>query len=323
MALFYSIEDDLYQQAMRYWGWNDRSKLTFPANRASTQFPDCDWEMDLAYDGDVRTFAYARVPFSSLINDATARWATVTIDRALSGQEVIDAIRNQIGVPVDITDFDNPTLPYVAGGVQLMASATSRAFTGALKFTVRVLPTQLTELPANQYQYNFRNQLWYAHYDYEDTISGYTWTAKFNPGLLTYGLDYTSQADVLKTLVPHAPPFSASWQISASVSDALMYALKAVDGLPWQSSASHPEYDYNLYSAWVLYNGPVSGVDPTLTNTMGDVYIYPPARLRALAKAQGVPNPEYDNVLMVQLNSPYYGRAGYEFMLMIHYNNWS
>lgn len=323
MALFFSVEDDLYQQAMRYWGWNDRSKLSFPANRPSTQFADCDWEMDLEYNGDTRTLAYARVPFSKLINEASAFWATVVIDRELTGQAAIDAIRNQVGVPVDVTDFDNVVIPYQAGALHLSASASSRAFTGVLQLQVRVLPTQLTELPANQYQYNFRNQLWYTSNDYVDTISGYTWTAKFNPGLLTYGLDYTSQADVLKTLVPHAPPYSASWQISASISDALMYALKAVDGLPWQSSASHPEYDYNLYSAWVLYNGPVSGVDPTLTNTMGDVCIYPPARLRTLAKAQGVPNPEYDNVLMVQLNSPYYGRAGYGFMLMIHYNNWS
>ena len=322
MALFFTVEDDLYQQAMRYWGWNDRSKLTFPANRASTQFPDCDWEMDLAYDGDVRTFAYARVPFSSLINDTTALWATVTIDHALSGQEVIDAIRNQIGIPVDITDFDNPTLPYVAGGVQLMASATSRAFTGVLKFTVRTIPKMLTELPGNKYQYNFRNQLWYAYYDYVDTISGQTWTAKFNPGLLTYGLDYTSQADFFKTLPAFAPPWAAgNVMTNTTLLTNLANALKAVDGIVWTTSST--KTDYSLYSSWCIYNGPVAGVDPTLSNVAGDVIIYPVERHRALAKAQGVPNPEYDNVAIILLDNPWHGGFGYPLCLMVHYNNWS
>lgn len=322
MALFYSIEDDLYQQAMRYWGWHDRSKLTFPANRASTQFPDCDWEMDLTYEGDTRTLAYARVPFSSLINDASALWAVVTIDRELSGQAVIDALRAQLGLPVKLSDFNNPIIPYVSGALQLQASAESSAFTGVLKVWIRAVPQSPAVLPNIKYAYNFRNQMWYAHYDYEDTISGYTWTAKFNPGLLTYGLDYTSQADFFKTLPAFAPPWAAgNVMTNATLLTNLANALKAVDGIAWLTTSTRT--DYTLYNTWCMYNGPVAEVDPTVTNAMGDIFIYPVERQRAVAKAQGVPNPEYDNVAIIQMGTPYSGGVGYQFCLMVHYNNWS
>ncbi len=322
MALFYSIEDELYQQASQFWGWVDRTKLTFPASRASSTFPDCDWEMDLNYAGDTRTLAYARVPFTALINNATANWALITIDRPLAGAEVITELRNQLGLPVKLSDFDNPSIPYQSGSYKLTASLNSDAFTGDLNFVIRTIPRRITVLPTKQYAYNFRNQLWYAHYDYEDTISGYTWTARFNAGLMTYGLDYTSQADFLKTLPAFSPPWTAgNIMTNAALLTSLANALKAVDGIGWLTTSART--DYTLYNSWCLYNGPVAGVDPSITNGVGDIFIYPAVRHIALAKAQGVPNPEYDNVAVIQIGTPYSGGVGYQFALMIHYNNWS
>jgi hypothetical protein len=77
MALFYSLEDDLARQAGQYWGWHDRTKLVFGANRPSTLISGCDWEIDLTYNGITRTLCYARVPITNLVSAVNVRYASL------------------------------------------------------------------------------------------------------------------------------------------------------------------------------------------------------------------------------------------------------
>lgn len=90
--------------------------------------------------------------------------------------------------------------------------------------------------------------------------AGYIATPRYNPYLATAYNDYTPSAGALKNI-----PWQSTWT-NASVANAtaIANALKAVDGLPWAVNTSSPTLEYNLYSVYVMYNGPVANAPRTV-----------------------------------------------------------
>lgn len=85
----------------------------------------------------------------------------------------------------------------------------------------------------------------------------------FNAGVITHGVDYSAQ-DVALFAIPQRTNRWAWASPTAAQATALATALKAVDGMPWNTSATSTTVyaDYNLLFCSIIYNGPVEGAQP-------------------------------------------------------------
>lgn len=92
-------------------------------------------------------------------------------------------------------------------------------------------------------------------YDPEySTDNTYKSTSRYNPYVATAYNDYTPQAAALKNI-----PWQSAWTSASNANaQAIANALKAVDGLPWTMNTATPTLEYNLYAAYVRYNGPIA-----------------------------------------------------------------
>jgi len=85
--------------------------------------------------------------------------------------------------------------------------------------------------------------------------TAYNFNNRYSPYIETAYNDYSAQAAVLKTL-----PWQSTWTGATDANaTSLAAALKAVDGRPWVMNSTVPLTEFNLYAAWIRYNGPISG----------------------------------------------------------------
>lgn len=141
---------------------------------------------------------------------------------------------------------------------------------------------------------------------------------KYNPGLLTYGYDYTKYASFLKTI----PAFPRPWNTGndmmvAATLNSLRDAMIAVDGNPWVWTST-TNTAFNLYRAAVVYNGPTKNCGKVVTGGMLTTeYQMDDWMMKSFQPA----NLEYDNVLVFWLKSTWENNEGYGGVVMLHYNN--
>ena len=144
------------------------------------------------------------------------------------------------------------------------------------------------------------------------TVAGATGKERVDAALITFGTDYTVQSAVLATIP--AWDGAVSW-VNMATADAtkLATALKAVDGLPWQSSTAL--VPWNLNYAGVVYNGPsegFSGMQYLQSIQSGDCLP------RNYHRYVDMVDLTYTHVLVVMVNQNY-GADNLSGTLIIHY----
>ena len=134
-----------------------------------------------------------------------------------------------------------------------------------------------------------------------------------NGGLLTYNNDYSSQSGTLAGIPVRAGRVWAD--IATADATALAAALAAVDGIPWVNNTAGTAsvlYDWNLFKASVIYNGPTEAFDPLFdagfTNAIQQYFLN-----------YDLVDTRYTHVLIVHPN-PSYGNKNLRYApLFIHY----
>lgn len=105
---------------------------------------------------------------------------------------------------------------------------------------------------------------------YDNAFKVDPWTKFLNPtrdGLFdgwmaTHNKSYTTVSEILRG-IPSTVTQNKWTNLTIQHATTLANALKSVDGLPWTAASINPTtYDYNLFNACVVYNGPVEGFDP-------------------------------------------------------------
>lgn len=189
----------------------------------------------------------------------------------------------------DLVPFVPPaqqTLPY---RVTLTATPTSPVYFGSADVEFIEGPALLQGLVLSK--------------DLDVDLSAVDGTGRQRAELLSFGIDYTSQATALTQTQIGSLTWSADGDSAHQSVLALAYALSEIDGYPWV--ANKTPSPYTLYGASVLYNGKVSGYESTLLGVTD---------FRS-------PNPRYDRVLVVRFDSDTTTATGpYGSVLFVHYN---
>lgn len=169
---------------------------------------------------------------------------TGAADYSLSGAKVIYNGPNSLNKP------SNANYDYV---LEITLGADCSNFAGTLRFHYNVEVS--IDTVASVQTMSFDADGIGVTYDPANADYGSTYTPRYNPFLATAYNDYSPSSNALSAL-----PWQASaTAITASNAAALATALKAVDDLPWVAVATNAATtDYNLYNAWVRYNGPVA-----------------------------------------------------------------
>lgn len=137
-----------------------------------------------------------------------------------------------------------------------------------------------------------------------------------HPNVCTGQFDYTPIANILRC-VRSLPTYASGGDGPMIINYygnniALIEALRSVDGIPWVISGSN-NVNYNLYYAWIVYNGPAKGAKAAMIRG----YSPDPNELMAAADIR---ESEFDNVMLLRLNYSYNG-GQLPALLPIHYNN--
>lgn len=145
---------------------------------------------------------------------------------------------------------------------------------------------------------------------------------RYNPGLWTYGYDFSKYTSFLKTVPAYPRPWNnANNLMNTTILSSLVSCLVNITGHSgWTYSASS-QIAYNLYRCDVVYNGPTKDCKKTATGTFsygGSTNTYLDDWIMSTFDA---PNLEYDNVLVIWLMSTWENSTGYGAVLMLHYND--
>lgn len=135
--------------------------------------------------------------------------------------------------------------------------------------------------------------------------------------MLTWGNDYSPIATQLQRFIASTPwDPTYAWSHIGRITE-LAYALRSVDGLPWIFSTTVQPVGtkLNLWSSWILYNGPTDQVKAA-THYTGRVPIEQQRMLDCT-------NRDYTHVMMIRPNSAANISADKSIAastLMLHYN---
>lgn len=140
----------------------------------------------------------------------------------------------------------------------------------------------------------------------------------YDPGMLTYDLDYAQFTDELISMAPTANWEWGNTSIGSAAADVnrLVTILTQVDGLPWNNTNAVAK-PYNLYGGGIVYNGPSDEFyNPLLINYGGNIYQGGPGLLSEDMRRARL---DFEYVLAFAVNGKYgFGNANYG-ILFLHY----
>jgi len=259
-------------------------------------------ETTLYYDRSDLQAAFRNAPLSSLL--------AVQVDRATGVHDLLPELSKRLGARLETKDFYNDPVVVSMGvlPVTIRARPESLLWTGALTVLVWRFDS------SSEFVFDYPGKLWAASDALADANNKIT--GKWVPAHYSYSFDYTSAASVLKSIVA-APGSTPAGLLTLANAPTLQAALVAIDGGDWVSRTSLST-GMNLYQSWPLYNGPVSKWFDQFTIYPGFGGDTMPVELRTLNQ---IFSPEYDNVLVIQLNNPTYSTWGWPCYGIFHYNN--
>lgn len=152
--------------------------------------------------------------------------------------------------------------------------------------------------------------------------TAYNLAERYNPGLWTYGYDFSRFTSFLKTVPAYPRPWNNANDLTNTTTLAtLEQCLDTItDSTGWIWSTS-TQISYNLYRCCVVYNGPTKDCKKSVTGANGygagsDTYLDD-----WIMSTFVPPNEEYDNVVVIWLKSTWENSRGYGAVLMLHYND--
>lgn len=157
-----------------------------------------------------------------------------------------------------VNSLNKPSNPNYDFICEVLLSDACANFAGTLRFHYN--KDMSIDTVAGVQSLSVEMQMMSAYDPSGSTDTGYIATPRYNPYLATAYNDYTPSAAALKNI-----PWQATWtSVSNANALAIANALKAVDGLPWIMSTNTPAAEYNLYAAYVMYNGPLANAPATI-----------------------------------------------------------
>lgn len=234
----------------------------------------------------------------------------IQVERVAGVHDLLGELSKRLGAKFTADDFYNDPVTAKLGiaPVTIRAKPGSLLWTGALTVLVWRFDT------SSELAFDYPGKLWTlsdATADAANKITG-----KYSVAHYSYSYDYSSQASVLAA-IPAYPGDSATTRLNnLTMANGLQAALTAVDGVAWSVRTS-VYAGLNIYQSWVLYNGPIDDWDRQFTlypnfggSTMAD----------DLKELNQFFSPEFDRVLVMELNNPTYSTIGYPCYLIAHYN---
>lgn len=262
------------------------------------------------YTGET-TLYYNRVDLGTKFKHAPlGTKLALKVDDAKGTHDILPELSKRIGAKLDPKDFYNDSVTVKMG----LSPLTVRARPGSLLWTgsMTVLVWRLD--PSSDIVFDYPGKLWTSSDAVAD--AGNKIVGKYQFAHYSYSYDYTNQAAVLKTIAS-APGAVATNRLDLTTAVALKNALTAVDGQAWDSKTSTSP-TMNIYAAWPIYNGRVSG--------WKDLFVKYPnfggaTMQEAFKTFNDIFSDEYDNVLVLELNNPTYGTWGWPCYAIFHYND--
>lgn len=178
------------------------------------------------------------------INDLTGdTWTLSTGAFGLSGARVIYNGTNSLNKP------SNSNYDYL---LEIQLSADCSNFAGVLRFHYNRGQSIDGLVATTDLSFTADGLSAYDPATHTDTL--YTDRARYSPYLETAYNDYSAQKTALSAI-----PWQSGWTAMTNANaTALAAALKAVDNRPWNMTVnSAATVEFNLYAAWIKYNGPI------------------------------------------------------------------
>lgn len=154
-----------------------------------------------------------------------------------------------------------------------------------------------------------------ADYDICNAATGMN---AYDPGMLTYGNDYSAYSDELMSMFPTSNWEWGNTPINSAAADSnrLAAILAEVDGLPWNNTNGAVK-PYNLYGGGIVYNGPSDEFyNPLMINYGGSIF---QGGCGILSEDMRRARLDFEYVLVFASNGKYgFGNANYGLMF-IHY----
>lgn len=253
------------------------------------------------------TLYYDRIPLQKPYREAPLQAAALQFVATTERDVValLPKINQRLGTRLSPSDVLNKELSLRKGFdlLTLQASPTSPNFIGTLDLLVTRTADPEIDIVLDTYK-----PVWYHDNYLAETTPSYPMTMKYQLAWLTYMKDYSAQADFLRTV-----PVSHVDRLTPAMSTALAAALKAADTRAWVSTTA--KTSGNLYNAWVIYNGPCSGIGPDVGVVTADI------ALMTDGGWDGVRGDEFDNVMLIRTNAPWSDAYGGRAAIVVHYNN--
>lgn len=235
----------------------------------------------------------------------------IKASKATGTHDLLDELSIRLGARLSKADFYNDPMTVTMGvsPLTIRAKPGSLLWTGSLTILTWHFDSDtdiLVDYPGKQWTYSD------ALADINNKING-----KYVISHYCYNFDYTTQAAVLKT-VPASPGVTPVYLTSLTLLNNLQAALVAVDSQDWVVKTSYTTAGYNLYHCWALYNGPTD-------QWLNQFDLYPgfggPTMNEAYKKFNTLFSTEYDNVLVIQLDTPAMSSVGWPCYAIFHYND--
>lgn len=260
------------------------------------------------YDG-VAVLFYNRINFAyEFTNSRLLDLNYLVVDEEKSVHELLPALNRKLGLT--LTPEEVADKPFESVGlfttVQVQVLPGSKRYIGS--FNINVMRAAGSFVPIT-----LRNSVVEAM-DATRKLAGAKPDYPIYP--LNYHIDYSAAAGVFRKfsgslIYPRWPGEDTSASNAANITT-LLSAIVAVDGLDWNNNTTAGATN-SLARSMVLYNGPTK-----------DCLVYPEGYMGNKpieAVGKNPSNTDFDNVLILANNNPYYSTIRYKPLVLFHYND--
>ena len=260
------------------------------------------------YDGVAALF-YNRINFAyEFANSRLLDLNYLVVEDEKTTRELVPALNRKLGLSLIPEEVDDKAFEGVGlfTTVQIQMLAGSKQYIGS--FNINVMRNGGSFVPIT-----LRNSV-------VDVLDADRKSIGVKPDYpiysLNYHIDYTAAAPVLKKIGASLAYTRWSGEDVAELlqdnGSSVSNALNAVDGIGWTFGASATAAN-SLARSVILYNGPTK-----------DCLVYPEGYKKntpIVAAGANPSNTDFDNVLVLVNNNPYYSTNRYKPLVLFHYND--
>lgn len=268
-----------------------------------------------SYQDKILNVSYDRIAIENTLGVPGGVTIALPFDTDGTTHKLLDEVSKRLGEPITPLDIVNETFDVskLPGTIELTVASTSLRWLPGTKLLLNVKGTyRIVDGVCEQVPLVFSYTP--DSYEAEGVAVNQKNGLRTHPVFNTGQFDYTPIAHLFRNLrsLPTYSTTGANIINLYTINNVMVEALRSVDNIPWIIT-TNVAYMYNLYAAWVVYNGPTEGAKAALIRS----YTVDPNELVA---ALDIRETEFDNVMLLRLNTTYNTKS-LPALLPIHYNN--